>query len=95
MKTEIPRVLGIIIDFASLDGKADGVPQFNSYSETRDWEKFVAQNYEDFQRELGRNNGHQGDYGFHDSRNSLPVLRNPFMSEVQNLIRNGLRFMHG
>ena len=52
-----------IIDFASLDGKADGVPQFNSYSETREWEKFVAQNYEDFQRELGKDNESFSDYG--------------------------------
>lgn len=52
-----------VIDFASLDGKADGVPQFNSYSETRDWEKFVAQNYEDFQRELGQDNESFDDYG--------------------------------
>ena len=52
-----------IIDFASLDGKADGVPQFDSYSDTRDWEKFVAQNYEDFQRELGKNNESFSDYG--------------------------------
>ena len=52
-----------IIDFASLDGKADGVPQFNSYSETRDWEKFVAQNYEDLPRELGRNKEEFDDYG--------------------------------
>lgn len=55
-----------IIDFASLDGKADGVPQFNSYSETREWEKFVAQNYEDFQRELGKNNESFSDYGSSD-----------------------------
>ncbi len=52
-----------IIDFASSDGKADGVPRFNSYSETREWEKFVSQNYEDFQRELGRNNESFSDYG--------------------------------
>ena len=52
-----------IIDFASSDGKADGVPRFNSYSETREWEKFVSQNYEDFQRELGKNNESFDDYG--------------------------------
>jgi len=52
-----------IIDFASSDGKADGVPRFNSYSETRDWEKFVSQNYEDFQRELGKDNESFSDYG--------------------------------
>ena len=52
-----------VIDFASLEGKADGVPPFDSYSESREWEKFVAQNFEDFQRETGRNNESVSDYG--------------------------------
>lgn len=42
-----------IIDFASLDSKADGVPPFDSYVDTREWEQFVARHYEDFQREIG------------------------------------------
>jgi Mlc titration factor MtfA (ptsG expression regulator) len=52
-----------VIDFASLDGKADGVPPYDSYSESRDWEKFVAQNFEDFQRETGKDNESVSDYG--------------------------------
>tara|TARA_B100000676_G_scaffold312444_1_gene386680 strand:+ start:4337 stop:5644 length:1308 start_codon:yes stop_codon:yes gene_type:complete len=52
-----------IIDFASMDGQADGVPRFESYREIRDWERFVSQNYEDFQRELGSNNESFSDYG--------------------------------
>jgi Mlc titration factor MtfA (ptsG expression regulator) len=52
-----------VIDFASLDGKADGVPPFDSYSESREWEKFVAQNFEDFQRETGKDNESVSDYG--------------------------------
>ena len=52
-----------VIDYASLDGKADGVPPFDSYSQSRDWEKFVAQNFEDFQRETGKDNESVSDYG--------------------------------
>jgi len=52
-----------VIDFASLDGKADGVPPFDSYSDTREWERFVAMEFEDFQRSAGVDYHSMDDYG--------------------------------
>lgn len=52
-----------VIDFASLDGRADGVPPFDSYSDTRDWERFVSMEFEDFQRSAGVDYHSMDDYG--------------------------------
>lgn len=52
-----------VIDYASLDSKADGVPPFDDYLDLREWEKFVGDHYEDFQREIGESQRAVDHYG--------------------------------
>ena len=74
-----------VIDFASLDSKADGVPPFDDYMELREWEKFVADQFEGFQREAG---GNLSDVDHYGSSNEAEF----FACATESFFERGARF---